>query len=104
MTAVHSDVSSITAVRVVARLSQPLLRLVTRPVLIVESENRIRACQRKGVKRASSLLVFRSIKKIRLATGTNAWIKNPVTPAKAGAHGKTGSRPSPGRQGGRSLH
>jgi len=26
--------------------------------------------------------------------------KNPVTPAKAGAHGRTGSRPSPGRRGG----
>jgi amidase len=33
---------------------------------------------------------------------TNARIKNPVTPAKAGAHRRNRSRPPPGRQGGAS--
>ena len=45
-------------------------------------------------------LVFRSIRKIRYGQGrTKAHIKNPVTPAKAGAHGRNGSRPSPGGRG-----
>jgi hypothetical protein len=61
-------------------------------------EDVVRLVEWRGDSESGVLLVLRRRHKIHLAPRTNARIKNPVTPAKAGAHGRTGSRPSPGRQ------
>src|ERR1700730_4857002 len=47
---------------------------------------------------SKSGLALSRIQKIRLATVDQCSYQNPVTPAKAGAHRRTGSRPSPGRR------
>jgi hypothetical protein len=76
--------------------SPQLLSLESRPVELFR--------QIHGVSIRDRVLVYKPIQKILLCdSGPMLISKNLVTPAKAGAYGRPGSRPSPGRQNG-ALH